>query len=247
MLAKIQGTVVRDAAVVADEVRGNAKAAFENVKVTNSKVYSWNAAAVLGTAACNSDTACPEIKFSGVKVENVEVGVVGEYFELNTSYLEGTYSSWRNHSSFMGGLAVLVSGSAEFTNDTVSNLKISGDISVNVPTYSGDLVAGGLVGYAKVSLSAGQNKYSLQNNVVDAEITGTTVGGLIGSVFAENIAKESDFEVLNSEVTLYSGDYDAQRGTRLLGGLLGSVEWKTGNVSLKKIKSTRLLSVQIRM
>lgn len=236
VLAKIQGTVVRDAAVVADEVRGNAKAAFENVKVTNSKVYSWNAAAVLGTAACNSDTACPEIKFSGVKVENVEVGVVGEYFELNTSYLEGTYSSWRNHSSFMGGLAVLVSGSAEFTNDTVSNLKISGDISVNVPTYSGDLVAGGLVGYAKVSLSAGQNKYSLQNNVVDAEITGTTVGGLIGSVFAENIAKESDFEVLNSEVTLYSGDYDAQRGTRLLGGLLGSVEWKTGNVSLKKNK-----------
>ena len=236
VLAKIQGTVVRDAAVVADEVRGNAKAAFENVKVTNSKVYSWNAAAVLGTAACNSDTACPEIKFSGVKVENVEVGVVGEYFELNTSYLEGTYSSWRNHSSFMGGLAVLVSGSAEFTNDTVSNLKISGDISVNVPTYSGDLVAGGLVGYAKVSLSAGQNKYSLRNNVVDAEITGTTVGGLIGSVFAENIAKESDFEVLNSEVTLYSGDYDAQRGTRLLGGLLGSVEWKTGNVSLKKNK-----------
>ena len=235
VLAKIQGTVTRDAAVVADEVRGNAKAAFENVKVTNSKVYSWNAAAVLGTANCISSD-CPETKFSGVKVENVEVGVVGEYFELNTSYLEGTYSSWRNHSSFMGGLAVLVSGSAEFTNDTVSNLKILGDISVNVPTYSGDLVAGGLVGKANVSLSAGQNKYSLQNNVVDAKITGTTVGGLIGSVFAENIAKESDFEVLNSEVTLYSGDYDAQRGTRLLGGLLGSVEWKTGNVSLKKNK-----------
>ena len=229
VLAKIQGTVLREAAVVADEVSGNVKAVFENVKVTNSKVYSWNAATVLGSANCNS-SGCPETKFSGVKVENVEVGVVREYFELNSSFLKGDYSGWDTRSSFMGGLVEQVSGSAEFTNDTVLNLKNSGDISVNVPTYVGDFIAGGLVGKVNVSLGAGQNKYSLQNNVVDASLTGTTVGGLIGSVYAADIAEKSDFEVLNSEVTLYSGEYGAQRKGRMLGGLLGSVNWKNGNV-----------------
>ena len=235
VLAKIQGTVLREAAVVADEVSGNVKAVFENVKVTNSKVYSWNAATVLGSANCNS-SGCPETKFSGVKVENVEVGVVREYFELNSSFLKGDYSGWNTRSSFMGGLVEQVSGSAEFTNDTVLNLKNSGDISVNVPTYVGDFIAGGLVGKVNVSLGAGQNKYSLQNNVVDASLTGTTVGGLIGSVYAADIAEKSDFEVLNSEVTLNSGEYGAQRKGRMLGGLLGSVNWKNGNVSLLKNK-----------
>ncbi len=235
VLAKIQGTVLREAAVVADEVSGNVKAVFENVKVTNSKVYSWNAATVLGSANCNS-SGCPETKFSGVKVENVEVGVVREYFELNSSFLKGDYSGWNTRSSFMGGLVEQVSGSAEFTNDTVLNLKNSGDISVNVPTYVGDFIAGGLVGKVNVSLGAGQNKYSLQNNVVEASLTGTTVGGLIGSVYAADIAEKSDFEVLNSEVTLNSGEYGAQRKGRMLGGLLGSVNWKNGNVSLLKNK-----------
>ena len=235
VLAKIQGTVLREAAVVADEVSGNVKAVFENVKVTNSKVYSWNAATVLGSANCNS-SGCPETKFSGVKVDNVEVGVVREYFELNSSFLKGDYSGWNTRSSFMGGLVEQVSGSAEFTNDTVLNLKNSGDISVNVPTYVGDFIAGGLVGKVNVSLGAGQNKYSLQNNVVDASLTGTTVGGLIGSVYAADIAEKSDFEVLNSDVTLNSGEYGAQRNGRMLGGLLGSVNWKNGNVSLLKNK-----------
>lgn len=235
VLAKIQGTVLREAAVVADEVSGNVKAVFENVKVTNSKVYSWNAATVLGSANCNS-SGCPETKFSGVKVDNVEVGVVREYFELNSSFLKGDYSGWNTRSSFMGGLVEQVSGSAEFTNDTVLNLKNSGDISVNVPTYVGDFIAGGLVGKVNASLGAGQNKYSLQNNVVDASLTGTTVGGLIGSVYAADVAEKSDFEVLNSEVTLNSGEYGAQRKGRMLGGLLGSVNWKNGNVSLLKNK-----------
>ena len=236
VLAKIEGTVLREAAVVADEVSGNVKAVFENVKVTNSKVYSWNAGTILGTAACNSDTACPEIKFSGVKVENVDLGLNEAYFEDNAQFLSHSYSLWANRVSYRGGLAAHVWGSAEFTNDTASNLRIVEDFSLQIQSRVAYTRFGGFVGGIKPSLNADHNKFSLRNSVVDAEIRGTIVGGLIGYVESNTLAEKSDLEISNAKVTLNSGDYTGKSDKRNMGGLLGYFQWKNGNVSLLKNK-----------
>lgn len=205
-----------------------------NVKIVDSEVHSWNASAVIGRIACNSTSDCPEAKFSGVKVENVTLSLVPEVLEQNGNFSGGSYNGWVGRSSNAGGLAGTLEGHAEFVNDTVSKLTIPDDVSRLIPDYFGDRQVGGLVGFADANLNAGQNKYFFKNCVVDADITGERVGGLVGHVFASSVVEKSDFEVSNTKVTLKSDDYHGANDNRYLGGLVGTLRWGNGDISLSQ-------------
>lgn len=232
VMATVATVNTRTAAVVAERA-WNIEVA--NVKVTNSEVHGWNTAAIIGRVACNSVThVCPVTRFSDVKVENVTLSLITEVLNQHNKFNTGDYSSWYGFDSYSGALVGDLEGIAEFVRDSALDLTTPDDVAQIIPDYYADRKVGGLVGFAVVSSVAGQNKFSLQECVVNADLNGLYVGGLIGEVKADNITEETDFEVSSTNILLNSEDYNGTKPNFSVGGLVGRFSWKNGNVLFSK-------------
>ena len=239
VMATVATVSTRTAAVVAEKA-WNIEVA--NVKVTNSEVHGWNTAAIIGRVACNSVThVCPVTHFSDVKVETVTFSLITEVLNQHSKFSAGNYSPWNGTESYSGALVGNLEGIAEFVRDTVWDLTTPDSISKIITDYYGESKVGGLVGYADGSSVTGQNKFSLQECVVKADLSGFDVGGLIGEVNSNGITEETDFEVSGANITLNSGDYNGTAPDFFVGGLVGKFNWKNGNVLFSK-NSTNVTS-----
>ncbi len=239
VMATVATVSTRIAAVVAERA-WNIEVA--NVKVTNSEVHGWNTAAIIGRIMCNSVThVCPVTHFSDVKVEIVTLSLITEVLNQHSKFSAGNYSPWNGTESYSGALVGNLEGIAEFVRDTVWDLTTPDSISKIITDYYGESKVGGLVGYADGSSVTGQNKFSLQECVVKADLSGFDVGGLIGEVSSNGITEETDFEVSGANVILNSGDYNGTAPDFFVGGLVGKFNWKNGNVLFSK-NSTNVTS-----
>ncbi len=239
VMATVATVSTRIAAVVAERA-WNIEVA--NVKVTNSEVHGWNTAAIIGRIMCNSVThVCPVTHFSDVKVEIVTLSLITEVLNQHSKFSAGNYSPWNGTESYSGALVGNLEGIAEFVRDTVWDLTTPDNISKIITDYYGESKVGGLVGYADGSSVTGQNKFSLQECVVKADLSGFDVGGLIGEVSSNGITEETDFEVSGANVILNSGDYNGTAPDFFVGGLVGKFNWKNGNVLFSK-NSTNVTS-----
>ena len=212
------------AAVVADRAENTT---FENVKVSNSKVYGWNTAAVTYSAKNAS--------FSNIQVDGVFLSLSEEVLK-NCS----NYKDLSKKVSYSGGVVAYLNEYAKFEKISVSNLTIPDSVSLILQRVKADheiaYNAGGIIGGVSVVMGTGQTSFSLQECAVSAEISGSTVGGLIGSVSATTITDKSKFEVANAVVSLKSGDYNGADKYHYVGGLVGALSWKNGEAELSKNK-----------
>ncbi|MBR5411550.1 MAG: hypothetical protein IK114_00705 [Fibrobacter sp.] len=212
------------AAVVADRAENTM---FENVKVSNSKVYGWNTAAVTYSAKNAS--------FSNIQVDGVFLSLSEEVLK-NCS----NYKDLSKKVSYSGGVVAYLNEYAKFEKISVSNLTIPDSVSLILQRVKADheiaYNAGGIIGGVSVVMGTGQTSFSLQECAVSAEISGSTVGGLIGSVSATTITDKSKFEVANAVVSLKSGDYNGADKYHYVGGLVGALSWKNGEAELSKNK-----------
>lgn len=232
VMATVATVNTRTAAVVAEKA-WNIEVA--NVKITNSEVHGWNTAAIIGRVACNSVThVCPVTRFSDVKVENVTLSLITEVLNQHSKFSAGNYSPWIGTESYSGALVGNLEGIAEFVRDSALDLTTPDNISKIITDYYGESKVGGLVGYADGSSVTGQNKFSLQECVVKADLSGFDVGGLIGEVNSNGITEETDFEVSGANIILNSGDYNGTAPDFFVGGLVGKFNWKNGNVLFSK-------------
>ena len=225
MAKTVSANVPPSAAVV---VNVSENTAFNNVNITNSKVYGWNAAGIVYWAKGES-------KFSDIQIDDVFLSLSEESAE-NISQITGIYS----RAAYYGGVVADLSGYANVERVSVSNLVVPDStaqilLRANLD-YTGASYVGGIFGLTTVTTDAGQANFSLQDCNVSAELSGSTVGGLIGAVSPYDIPYTSTFEVTNSTVTLKSGDYNGANQNRYVGGLVGSLAWKNGNAELSKNK-----------
>ena len=212
-------------AVVVDEVR-NGKATFENVSVTNSKVYGWSPAAVVG----NVDG---EVHFSGVTVKDVTLSSNEGVFKEHDNFPAAFSAS--HQTAYSGGLVARFDGYLEADNVTIENLKIEDAIEQLIKgaggVYEGRHIVGGVAGLVNASLAVNQN-ISLQNCHVSGTLNGSEVGGLIGYVGQLSVEEYPEFLVKNTDVTIAVGDYSGKsQWARNLGGLVGEFSWK-GKIDL---------------
>ena len=212
-------------AVVVDEVR-NGKATFENVSVTNSKVYGWSPAAVVG----NVDG---EVHFSGVTVKDVTLSSNEGVFKEHDNFPAAFSAS--HQTAYSGGLVARFDGYLEADDVTIENLKIEDAIEQLIKgaggVYEGRHIVGGVAGLVNASLAVNQN-ISLQNCHVSGTLNGSEVGGLIGYVGQLSVEEYPEFLVKNTDVTIAVGDYSGKsQWARNLGGLVGEFSWK-GKIDL---------------
>ena len=113
VMAKFKTSSVPGAAVVADRVEENT--VISNVKVLNSKVYGWGAAAIA--------TMIDDGKLSDIQVDNVLVSLSEEVIK---DFSSKTLSSI---SSYAAGVAIQLNNRVELSNVTVSNLEVSDSIA----------------------------------------------------------------------------------------------------------------------
>ena len=228
MAKTVSAQTLQSAAVVAYAVQD---VEFENVTVTNSKVYGWSTAAVVESARGNT-------KFKGVQVENVLLSLSEESVK---EVLENASSnSITTTVSYSGGVVAYLAGYAEFENISISNLLVPDSVAQILQragkTFTSAHNVGGIVGLASMIMDAGQTLFTLQGCNVSAELNGSTVGGLVGALSPYTITGRSVFNVADVNVTLKSGDYSGANQNRYVGGLFGSLSWKNGEVLLSKNK-----------
>ena len=213
---------VLNAAVVVNEAENTS---FDNVSVSKSKVYGWNSAAVAYAANGNS-------RFSDVRVDDVLLA-------LNEESAGPQVWHFYDKVSYRGGVVANLYGQTNISNVSVSKLVVPDSVAQimqrNNASYIGASYVGGIIGLASVSMD-GSTSFSLEGCTVSAELTGSSVGGLIGSVSPHSITQESIFEVANADVTFKSGDYSGANQNRYLGGLVGALSWRNGSVQLLKNK-----------
>ena len=212
VMAKFKTSSTPGAAVVADRVEENT--VISNVKVLNSKVYGWGAAAIA--------TMIEDGKLSDIQVDNVLVSLSEEVIK---DFSSKTLSS---PSSYAAGVAMQLNNRVELSNVTVSNLVIPDSVSEIMGNggeiYTGCLYAGGIAALANLT-----GEISLDGISVSAKLSGSTVGGLIASVSA-NGGTTNNLKVTGAKVSLKSGDYNGTNQNRYLGGLFGVLSWKHGDV-----------------
>ncbi len=211
-----------NAAVVVNEAENTS---FENVSVSKSKVYGWNSAAVAYAANGNS-------RLSDVRVDDVLLA-------LNEESAGPQVWHFYDKVSYRGGVVANLYGQTNISNVSVSKLVVPDSVAKimqrNNASYIGASYVGGIIGLASVSMD-GSTSFSLEGCTVSAELTGSSVGGLIGSVSPYSITQGSIFEVANADVTFKSGDYSGANQNRYLGGLVGALSWRNGSVQLSKNK-----------
>ncbi|SHK18505.1 hypothetical protein [Fibrobacter sp. UWH4] len=224
MAKTVSSALPKNAAVVAVLIENSS---FSGVTVKNSTVYGWNTSAIVYSATGGA-------KFSSVQVENVHLSVSEESLK-DVSQI----GSLLTRVSYSAGLVAYLVDYASFKDISVSNLQIPDSVSQVLKNkgmvYSGASYVGGIVGFASVSMD-GSTSFSLEGCTVSAELTGSSVGGLVGSVSPHTITQESIFEVVNADVTFKSGDYSGANQNRYLGGLVGALSWRNGSVQLLKNK-----------
>jgi hypothetical protein len=212
VMAKFKTSSAPGAAVVAGRVEENT--VISNVKVLNSKVYGWGAAAIA--------TMIDDGKLSDIQVDNVLVSLSEEVIK---DFSSKTLSSI---SSYAAGVAIQLNNRVELSNVTVSNLEVSDSIAQIYEKmgekYTGCLYAGGIAALANLT-----GEISLDGISISAKLSGSTVGGLIASVSA-NGGTTNNLKVTGAKVSLKSGDYNGTNQNRYLGGLFGVLSWKNGDV-----------------
>ena len=228
VMSKLTGTSAARpfAAVVVDEVLANGKASFVNVSVTNSNVYGWSTAAVVGNAI-------GETNFSKVTVDNVTLSSKAEVFDGHTGFPDDFISAGQK--IYSGSLVASANAYVAMKNIEVRDLVITDAaaqiISAKGEEYTGYYYVGGLIGSLNVPLKADQS-VSLKSCVVSAELNGVNVGGLIGNVSLTSVEGYPDFLVDDADVTLSIGTYNGWSSHgRNLGGLVGNIDWD-GKVGL---------------
>ncbi|WP_405342199.1 hypothetical protein [Fibrobacter sp.] len=213
VMAKFKTSSAPGAAVVADRVEENT--VISNVKVLNSKVYGWGAAAIA--------TMIEDGKLSDIQVDNVLVSLSEEVIK---DFSSKTLSS---PSSYAAGVAIQLNNRVELSNITVSNLVIPDSVSEIMGNggeiYTGCFYAGGIAALANLT-----GEIPLDGISISAKLSGSTVGGLIASVSANNDGTTKNLNVTGAKVSLKSGDYNGTNQNRYLGGFFGVVSWKHGDV-----------------
>ena len=213
---KYVGNTYPSAAIVAYNVEDNS--VIENVKVSNAKLFSRGAATIANYVGNSS--------LSNIQVEDVFISLSTDVFENCTSC-----KAQATGSSYGAGVAKELYGHVEISNVTVSNLEVSDSIAQIYEKmgekYRGCLYAGGIAAYANLT---GFPKLSLADISVSAELSGSTVGGLMASLMSVD-GSVNDLDVTRAKVSLKSGDYNGANQNRYLGGLFGVLaSWKHGDV-----------------
>ena len=215
VMAKFKTSSTPGAAVVAGRVEENT--VISNVKVLNSKVYGWGAAAIA--------TMIEDGKLSDIQVDDVLVSLSEEVIK---DFPSKTLSST---SSYAAGVAIQLNNRVELSNITVSNLVIPDSVSEIMGNggeiYTGCLYAGGIAALANLKSSS---EIDFQNISISADLIGSTVGGLIASLNSTDGVYHNVLKVNGSKVTLKSGNYSGSNQNRYLGGLFGVLSWKNGDV-----------------